>query len=445
MTDTIEQAQQFLLKGDFSASLSMYRRIYDESEKNEDRGTAAGMLSQMYACGMTGEVNDKLADDFLAKAVKLQSPLGLFLVESKDPDISSAEFEKLVKKLKRLADEGNTFAMIEMGLMYEHGHHRRVNLKKALEWYEKAASLGHADAMVRAGWIWEDGNFKGHDDHKAFLWYLKSAAMAYGNGECQLGCCYRDGIGTGRDIRRALICLEKGADHGSAEAALLLSEIYSGEGAEDEEERSLADREKSFSYLKLAAENGGDEALMRLGNMYYRGEGTEKNQEKAEQCYKKAWDGGNPLAGTMLGLIYIYGYGDPESMKKGISYLYQASREGDPDAFRELALCLLYGRGMEKNETRGLSMLESLTEENEPLSLTALGNWYMNRREPDKALPYFRKASDLGEPNAEFALGYCYLSGTAVPRNLRKAQELLQRAAMKGQKEAEKELRTHFG
>lgn len=246
MTDTIEQAQQFLLTGDFSASLAMYNRIYNDSDSDEDRGTAAAMLSHMYGCGMTGEVNDRLADDFLAKAVRLESPLGLFLVESKDPDISSAAFERLVKKLKKLADQGNTLAMIEMGLMFEYGYHRRVNLKKALAWYEKAASLGHADAMVKAGWIWESHSFKDHDDHKAFLWYLKSAAMAYGNGECQLGFCYRDGIGTGKDMDRALICLEKAASHGSAEAAMLLYEIYSGEGPKEKKNLSSAIRKRAF-------------------------------------------------------------------------------------------------------------------------------------------------------------------------------------------------------
>ena len=445
MTDTIEQAQELLLKGDFPAALAMYTRLYKGPYSDEDRGTAAGMLAQMYACGMTGEVNDKLADDFLAKSVKLQSPLGLFMVESKDPDIPSADFEKLVKKLKKLADKGNTFAMIEMGLMYEYGHHRMVNLKKALEWYEKAASLGHVDAMVRAGWILENEDFKEYDEHKAFLWYLKSAAMAYGNGECQLGCCYRDGIGTERDMSRALICLEKAAAHGSTEAAMVLYEIYSGEGMEDEEDRRFLDKEKSFSYLKMAAENGGDEALMRLGNLYYKGIGTKADPEKAEQCYRKAWDAGNTLAGTMLGLIYIYDHEDPESIKKGIAYLEQASREGDNNAFRELALCILYGRGVERNEELGLKVLKNLAEEEkEPLSMTAMGNWYMNQRNLEKALPYFKQASDLGEPAAEFALGYCYLSGTGVPRNLRKAQELLQRAAMKGQAEAEKVLRTHF-
>lgn len=445
MTDTIEQAQELLLKGDFPAALAMYTRLYKGPYSDEDRGTAAIMLAQMYACGMTGEVNDKLADDFLAKSVKLQSPLGLFMVESKDPDIPSADFEKLVKKLKKLADKGNTFAMIEMGLMYEFGHHRRVNLKKALEWYEKAASLGHVDAMVRAGWILENEDFKECDEHKAFLWYLKSAAMAYGNGECQLGCCYRDGIGIERDMSRALICLEKAAAHGSTEAAMVLYEIYSGEGMEDEEDRRFLDKEKSFSYLKMAAENGGDEALMRLGNLYYKGIGTKADPEKAEQCYRKAWDAGNTLAGTMLGLIYIYDHEDPESIKKGIAYLEQASREGDNNAFRELALCILYGRGVERNEELGLKVLKNLAEEEkEPLSMTAMGNWYMNQRNLEKALPYFKQASDLGEPAAEFALGYCYLSGTGVPRNLRKAQELLQRAAMKGQAEAEKVLRTHF-
>ena len=145
------------------------------------------------------------------------------------------------------------------------------------------------------------------------------------------------------------------------------------------------------------------------------------------------------MAGTMLGLIYIYGFDDEESAKRGISYFYQAGQEGDIDAFREIALCILYGRRIPKDESQGLAILKKLAEENEPLSITALGNWYMNQKEP-----YFSRAADMGGANAKFTLGDSYFSGTAVPRNLRKAQELFQRAALKGQKEAEKELKIHF-
>lgn len=98
---------------------------------------------------------------------------------------------------------------------------------------------------------------------------------------------------------------------------MLLYEIYSGEGAEGEEELELRDKEKSFSYLKMAAKQGESEALMRLGHMYYQGEGTEADTEKAIECYEKAWNAGNPMAGTMLGLIYIYGFDDEESAKRG--------------------------------------------------------------------------------------------------------------------------------
>ena len=73
MTDTIEQAQQFLLTGDFSASLAMYNRIYNDSDSDEDRGTAAAMLSHMYGCGMTGEVNDRLADDGQSRQARKSS------------------------------------------------------------------------------------------------------------------------------------------------------------------------------------------------------------------------------------------------------------------------------------------------------------------------------------------------------------------------------------
>ncbi|MGN0954237.1 tetratricopeptide repeat protein [Dialister sp.] len=444
MTDTIDNAQELLLKGNFSASLAMYSRLYQGPGSDEDRGTAAAMLSQMYACGMTGPVNEKMADDFLAKAIRLQNPLGLFFVESRDPDITSADFEKLVKKLRKMAEEGNTFAMMELGLIYEHGHHKKADLKKALAWYEKAASLGHVDAMVRAGWIWENDSFAERDEHKAFTLYLKSAAMEYGNGEFQLGCCFRDGIGTERDIRKAVTCFEKASAHGSREADTALWDIYTAEGLKDEEGHTLYDPEKGFSHLRLAAQRGDEEALMGLGSSYFRGTGTEVNLEKAEQCFQKAWAAGNTMAGTMLGILYVYGYGSPDDEVKGTSYLKQAAMEGDSDAFRELAVCLLHGRGVAQDVDQGLQMLENLAEGKDPMAFTVLGNWYVEQRDPEKALENYKKAADLGEPKAEYALAHFYLAGTVVPRNLRKAQELLQRAAMKGEKQAEEDLKSYF-
>ena len=84
MTDTIEQAQQFLLTGDFSASLAMYNRIYNDSDSEEDRGTAAAMLSHMYGCSMTGEVNDRLAAD-VEKAGFVHSQYISMVGGEKDP------------------------------------------------------------------------------------------------------------------------------------------------------------------------------------------------------------------------------------------------------------------------------------------------------------------------------------------------------------------------
>ncbi|WP_198022325.1 tetratricopeptide repeat protein [Candidatus Odyssella acanthamoebae] len=52
--------------------------------------------------------------------------------------------------------------------------------------------------------------------------------------------------------------------------------------------------------LQKAAEQGHAGAQSNLGGMYYKGEGVEKNAEKAVEWYQKAAEKGNALAQNFL-------------------------------------------------------------------------------------------------------------------------------------------------
>jgi TPR repeat protein len=61
------------------------------------------------------------------------------------------------------------------------------------------------------------------------------------------------------------------------------------------------DYDSAFEYLTKAAELGNADAHFQLGNMYYEGEGVEKDEEKELFHLEKAAIGGHPLARHNLG------------------------------------------------------------------------------------------------------------------------------------------------
>ena len=63
------------------------------------------------------------------------------------------------------------------------------------------------------------------------------------------------------------------------------------------------DYEGAVEYLKKAAELGDAEAHCRLAEMYWRGEGVEKDEEQSINHYEKAAIGGHPIARHNLGYI----------------------------------------------------------------------------------------------------------------------------------------------
>ncbi len=75
------------------------------------------------------------------------------------------------------------------------------------------------------------------------------------------------------------------------------------------------DYDSAFEYCKKAAELGDFTADYRLGNMYYEGEGVEKDEEKAVYHWEKAAIGGHPQARYNLA-CYEGGNGNIEKAAK---------------------------------------------------------------------------------------------------------------------------------
>ena len=55
-----------------------------------------------------------------------------------------------------------------------------------------------------------------------------------------------------------------------------------------------------------------------------------------------------------------------------------------------------------------------------------------HKKDGAKAVDWYRKAADVGDPNAQFNLGYCYWTGDGVKKDTDEAVKWFRKAAEQG-------------
>jgi hypothetical protein len=134
------------------------------------------------------------------------------------------DFEKTLK----MAEEGDTQAMLSVAGAYFDGDHVKQDKAKGLEWYTKAAQSGNNVAQYNLGVLYYDGDGVKKDRKKAFEWYRKAAENGHAEAQYCLYVAYAapdpaDGIE--QDLPTAMEWLKKSAAQGFKEAQDDLAEM----------------------------------------------------------------------------------------------------------------------------------------------------------------------------------------------------------------------------
>ena len=95
---------------------------------------------------------------------------------------------------------------------------------------------------------------------------------------------------------------------------------------------SEGDYDAAFEYWTKAAELGNADARYKLGCMYWKGVGVEKEEEKAVYHYEKAAIGGHPYARHSLATIEAIN----GNMERSVKHFIIAANLGDEDSMKEL-------------------------------------------------------------------------------------------------------------
>lgn len=213
----------------------------------------------------------------------------------------------------------------------------------------------------------------------------------------ELGMLYKNGEGgTIKQLPKAIQWFEKAAEQDHTKAQLKLVDIYT--------DKDTQDYARALKWAKKLVKNNNVEGQYHLGNMYYHGQGVEKNYKEALNWWSKSAEQGNSGSQNNLGWLYQNGQGVSKDVQEAMKWYLKAVEQGSANAKTNIRN--LY--------TDGAIVLKDEKE---------MVNWFL-------------KAAEQGNSDAQYQLGVMY----AVKHQFQLAHDWLEKAAAQGHVAAKKKL-----
>tara|TARA_B100000405_G_scaffold48867_1_gene32294 strand:- start:44 stop:910 length:867 start_codon:yes stop_codon:yes gene_type:complete len=215
-------------------------------------------------------------DPFLAEFA--QTMVGdYYLYEGEEFTRDKEKLEKAFMLYKKAAEQGNEFALYQLGIMYQEGLHVGKDILMAKNYFEESAELGNADAQVQLGIIYGDPGFINTffgtltlDYEKAMYWFKKAAKNEYPNAVAayNVHVMYLNGWGTNKNPSVAEEWLKLSAELGDLDAI-------------DEWNKIVAEKRLSCAALKYRTASDSAVADLFLGAL------DEKSNVEKDRAEKK--------------------------------------------------------------------------------------------------------------------------------------------------------------
>jgi len=283
-------------------------------------------------------------------------------------------FAQAISWFEKAGEQGYLEAQKGLAMIYGLGFGLTKDLNKSAYWCEKAAMQGDAYSQLDLGRSYKKGLGVPVNYEKAAYWFMKAAMNEDIYAYSEIAEMYYLGQYYPKDMNLAVMWYQKGAEHGDAKAMKMLS-LLSEKGIgipkdkdaanlwkKKYEEQSIKDMQKltagfsaissnvysvdvstpsdRISYWKKRAEQGEDDALCQLGEIYL----TEKdvqNSEKAIDYFEKAALKGNIKAQLNLARIYRDGALNINYDIDKMLYWYQKAAERD-NVYAQIRLGYIY-------------------------------------------------------------------------------------------------------
>ncbi|MFM0040985.1 tetratricopeptide repeat protein [Paraburkholderia sediminicola] len=258
----------------------------------------------------------------------------------------SRDFAQAFVWFRKAADQGNALGEYQVGQSYEAGRGVKKNETEAVVWYRKAAeqNLPAARSRLRTMFVsrqimpvsdaqggqwWQGLVGQAADESQSFYHAYAAAAQGDADAEMDLGVAYLIGVGTPKDRTQAAWLFRQAAEQGQTEAQCFFAAI----SASDDGWAIPAEMKHAADLCQNAANHGYADAQLVLSTFYLMGRGVPKDTVQAA-------DQGYPAAMILLGLqasiAHMTGRKDPLGDPALAQKFTDLGVEHSPDLTRDL-------------------------------------------------------------------------------------------------------------
>ncbi|MEO0397629.1 MAG: DUF2610 domain-containing protein, partial [Cyanobacteria bacterium P01_A01_bin.137] len=243
------------------------------------------------------------------------------------------------------AENGNASALLAIGETYLYGREGvpEQDLTKAEDYFNQALTVGASEAETSLGLLYTEiaktaqkaNNTETFNQANAqrLAYFQKGAQKSFPGSMYRLAQMYRYGDYVELDLQKAVEWYKNSTATGSVDAAYELAKLYA-----DESEQGLgeAQPEESAKYFRIAIDLGSTTAGIELADLIKASkiEATHERVQEAIQLYEQAITDGSLRAASRLSDLYFKGEVTEKNLQKAEQYALQAFELGktvEPD------------------------------------------------------------------------------------------------------------------